>query len=100
MDGDVVANFASSSKTSASDGKTNRKMFWVRQIFAKREQLGEFHTLVQEMRTSDRESFFKQVIFSLSDLFRDPSLKQYLEICIFLQPDKHLLKFMRNKFIL
>ena len=32
--------------------------FWVRQIFAKREQLGEFHTLVQEMRTSDRESFF------------------------------------------
>ena len=33
--------------------------FWVREIFAKREQLGEFHTLVQEMRTSDRESFFR-----------------------------------------
>lgn len=33
--------------------------FWVRPIFAKREQLGEFHTLVQEMRTGDREKFFK-----------------------------------------
>ena len=35
------------------------------------------------MRTSDRESFFKQVIFSLSYLLRDPFLKQYFEICFF-----------------
>ena len=41
------------------------RQFWVRQIFAKRETLGEFHTLVQEMRTSDRESFFKYVYFYL-----------------------------------
>ena len=33
--------------------------FWVRDIFLKREQLGEFHTLVQEMRNGDRESFFR-----------------------------------------
>ena len=33
--------------------------FWVRDIFCKREQLGEFHTLVQEMRNSDRECFFR-----------------------------------------
>ena len=33
--------------------------FWVRDIFEKREELGEFHTLVQEMRNSDRESFFR-----------------------------------------
>ena len=63
--------------------KPSEKQFWVWQVFAKREQLGEFHTLVQEMRTSDRESFFKQVIFSLSYLLRDPFLKQYFEICFF-----------------
>ena len=33
--------------------------FWVREIFAKREQLGEFHTLVKEMRKTDRESSFR-----------------------------------------
>ena len=33
--------------------------FWVREIFLKREQLGEFHTLVREMRNSDRECFFR-----------------------------------------
>ena len=33
--------------------------FWQREIYAKREQLGEFHTLVLEMRTSDREMFFR-----------------------------------------
>lgn len=37
--------------------QANRR-FWVRQIFAKREQLGEFHTLEQEMRSGDREIFF------------------------------------------
>ena len=29
--------------------------FWVRKIFMKREELGAFHTLVSELRVSDRE---------------------------------------------
>ena len=37
----------------------NTPKFWVRDIFLRREELGEFHTLVQEMRNSDRESFFR-----------------------------------------
>ena len=43
---------------------------WVRQIFAKREQLGEFHTLVQEMRTTDRESFFRYLRMSPERYFQ------------------------------
>ena len=38
--------------------QANRK-FWVRPIFAKREQLGEFHTHVQEIRSGDPEKLFK-----------------------------------------
>ena len=30
--------------------KQKVRQFWIRPIFAKREQLGEFHTLVKEMR--------------------------------------------------
>ena len=33
--------------------------FWCRDIFLKREELGEFHTLLQEMGRTDRESFFR-----------------------------------------
>ena len=32
--------------------------FWVREMFAKREELGEFHTLVKEMRENDRNNFY------------------------------------------
>ena len=33
--------------------------FWVRSIFKKREKLGEYHRLVQELRNEDREYFFQ-----------------------------------------
>ena len=33
--------------------------FWVRRIFLKRQELGAFHTLVRELRVSDREYFFR-----------------------------------------
>ena len=33
--------------------------FWVRNIFQKREQLGEYHRLIQELRNEDREYFFR-----------------------------------------
>ena len=33
--------------------------FWVRNIFLKREELGEYHHLIQEMRNDDREYFFR-----------------------------------------
>ena len=35
--------------------------FWVRDIFRKREELGVFHTLAQEMEANDREYFFRYV---------------------------------------
>ena len=33
--------------------------FWVRNIFKKREELGEYHHLIQEMSINDREYFFR-----------------------------------------
>ncbi|CAH3176401.1 unnamed protein product, partial [Porites evermanni] len=36
-----------------------RHRFWVRQIYQKREELGAYHTLVQELRLHDREFFFR-----------------------------------------
>ena len=33
--------------------------FWVRNIFKKREELGEYHHLVQKMRNNDREYIFR-----------------------------------------
>ena len=33
--------------------------FWVRSIFKKRESLGEYHRLIQELRNEDIEYFFR-----------------------------------------
>lgn len=33
--------------------------FWVRKIFQRREEYGEYHHLVQELRNEDREYFFR-----------------------------------------
>ena len=33
--------------------------FWVRDIFKLREEYGEYHRLVQELREGDREYFFR-----------------------------------------
>ena len=46
--------------------KNNRRRlskFWVRNIFKKREELGEYHHLIQEMRNNDREYFFSRYNF-------------------------------------
>ena len=40
--------------------RKERKM-WVRPIFSKRKQQGEYHNLLQEMRLSDSDSHFKNV---------------------------------------
>ena len=37
----------------------NRKRFWVREIYKRRKQLGEFHTLVREAMFFDHEYFFR-----------------------------------------
>ena len=39
--------------------KIPRHRFWVRQIYQKWEELGVYHTLVQELRLHDREFFFR-----------------------------------------
>ena len=36
-----------------------KKKFWVRDLFQARNELGHFHTLVQEMKLKDREYFFR-----------------------------------------
>ena len=36
-----------------------KKRFWVRRIFERRKELGQYHTLVQELRFHDREYFFR-----------------------------------------
>ena len=36
-----------------------RKRFWVRDIYRRREALGEYANLVSELRLSDREIYFR-----------------------------------------
>ncbi len=36
-----------------------KKRFWVRKILQERKRLGQYHTLVQELRIHDREYFFR-----------------------------------------
>ena len=43
--------------------KKKRRM-WVRPIFKKRREQGEYHNLLQEMRLSDPESHFKYLRMS------------------------------------
>ena len=40
----------------------SKPRFWIRDIFLKREELGEFHRLVQELKNGDREYFFRYLI--------------------------------------
>ena len=39
--------------------RRHRRSVWVRSIFRRRRQQGEFHNLLQEMRLSDSESHFR-----------------------------------------
>ena len=39
--------------------KRTKRMFWVRNIFRKREEFEKFHRLIQELRNEDREYFFR-----------------------------------------
>ena len=43
----------------AQDGKRRLPRWWVRPYLRKREELGVFHTLFQELREDDREYFFR-----------------------------------------
>ncbi len=40
------------------------RRIWIRPIFAKRKQQGEYHNLLQEMRLSDPESHFRYLRMS------------------------------------
>ena len=39
--------------------KRRKHRFWVRAIYQRREQLGLYKTLVQELKHEDRENFFR-----------------------------------------
>ena len=39
--------------------KERKRKKWVRELFRKREEKGAFNNLVQEMKLTDRESFFR-----------------------------------------
>ena len=43
------------------NGKCKKPGFWVRDIFRKREQYGKYSRLVQELKTGDREFYFRCV---------------------------------------
>lgn len=40
---------------------SKKRRTWVKDIFKGRMVLGQFHTLYKEMRSADRESFFRLV---------------------------------------
>ena len=44
--------------------KKKKRRMWVRPIFTKRREQGEYHNLLQEMRLSDPESHFKYLRMS------------------------------------
>ena len=44
--------------------KKRRRSVWVRPIFSRRKQQGEYHSLLQEMRFSDPESHFRYLRMS------------------------------------
>jgi len=43
--------------------KWRKKRFWIREIFLRRKELGEYHRLFQELKVSDREYFFRLIPF-------------------------------------
>ena len=60
---------------------TSNRRFWVRQIFTKRREQGEFHNLIQEMRLVDPESHFRYLRMSkytFDDLLRKVVFKFYI----------------------
>ena len=44
--------------------KTRKRRMWIRPIFTKRKQQGEYHNLLQEIRLSDPESHFRYLRMS------------------------------------
>ena len=59
---------------------TSNRRFWVRQIFTKRREQGEFHNLIHEMRLVDPESHFsylKMSKYTFDDLLRNVVFKFY-----------------------
>ena len=42
--------------------RNQRRRLWVRGVFLKRKSQGEFGNLVRELRTSDRELYFRYVV--------------------------------------
>ena len=41
------------------NNKNKKRKQWVRDIFTRRDELGEYSNLVQELRLGDREFYFK-----------------------------------------
>ena len=64
-----------------------RKRFWIRKIYAEREEKGEFHLLVQEMKLYDHAYFFKQFRMSPATFeqllsLTAPFLQKSQQICV------------------
>ena len=67
---------------------TAKKRMWVRYIFTRRQQQGEYHNLLQEMHVSDPESHFRYLRMSkerfdclLAEVYNYTSkLKMFLNI--------------------
>ena len=45
--------------------KEKRRKYWVRPIFKKRKLFGEFHQMLNELRVTDREYFFRYMRMNL-----------------------------------
>ena len=63
-----------------------RKRFWVRRVYTERQQKGEFHLLVKELRVYDQEYFFQcfrclQLYLKNFSLGRDTSFKNKQQKC-------------------
>ena len=58
------------------------KKVWIRSIFTKRRQQGEFHNLLQEMRLSDPESHFKYLRMSKERFDFLLSKVKYYKFCL------------------
>ena len=80
-----------------NNASKRKKRFWVRSILKEREKAGAFKCLVQKMRFTDRESYFRYILSNI-EKFRIFSDKQNLLLCLLYLPTyswNHIYRYLR-----
>ena len=71
--------------------KRRKRKKWERELFRKREEKGAFNNLIQKMKLADRESFFREELIRLVNIWFICDLFDFFNSFFFLL--KHFFKF-------